>query len=195
MSLAQNKVLPIYDPIQLIGVITQISGQTLSEYTVLCDGKPWRCTRAASCLLQPSLGDTVLISGPDPKRVYLLAVIEQANPAQAILPFTGQLTIESQQLHLQAQQGHWQINDLLYSGEKVKARVKISQLLGKAYELVVERLSVMSRNSTKLVSEVDKTRAGRVDIQAEKSARVHSAFTTVTAKELVKVDGKQIHMG
>ena len=53
----------------------------------------------------------------------------------------------------------------------------------------------MSRHSVRITSEVDKTRAGTVDVQAEHAARVHAKFTTVTAGELVKVDGKQIHMG
>lgn len=192
MTLLSHQHYPAYDPIQLIGEVSAIDQQ---QYTVMCDGKAWQCQLAASCLLRPELGDTVLISGPDTSRVFLLAVIEQANPDQATIRVAGNLHLQSQSLSMQASQGRWQFDHLHYRGEKLDAQIGAVRLLGKMYEAVVDRLRLMSRNATKITSETDRTRVGTLDVQAEHAAHLHSKMTTVTASEFVKVDGKQIHMG
>src|SRR5690606_12290703 len=99
-----------YDPVQLLGVVTQAGSE--NTYTVRCDNHDWQGERAASCLLSPQEGDTVLISGPVPSQVFLIAVIYQANPDASHLEVQGDLMITARDgeialqadrsLHLQA---------------------------------------------------------------------------------------------
>lgn len=191
----QPQLYPLYDPVHLIGVVQVIESKEKALYTVVCDGKAWVCTRAASCLLQPALGDTVLISGPDAQRVYLLAVIEQAQPQQSVMDFAGAVTVQAPQFDMRTQQANWQVEQLQYVGKKITAHVGWTQLFARVYERTCDRLRSLSRRSVRVTKEVEKSRAGTVDMQAEQALRLHAEFTSMTAKEIVKVDGKQIHMG
>ncbi|MGO3126008.1 MAG: DUF3540 domain-containing protein [Advenella sp.] len=214
-SVAQPKTYPVYDPVHLIGVVKT---QDEQEFVVECDGHEWVCRRAASCLLQPQVGDTVLISGPERERVYLIAVIEQAQQNESTVSVPGKLNISADsvnihsaaamqlrggtaldintaQLKLSAEKGQCVIDEMQYVGRELKTTVGMMRVIGKVYESIMDRLSFMSRTSFKLTEEVEHLRAGTIDYQAEQSARLHSKYTMVTAKDLVKVDGKQIHMG
>ncbi|MGO1766299.1 hypothetical protein CAP48_00150 [Advenella sp. S44] len=214
-SVVQPKTYPVYDPVHLIGTVKK---QQAQEFVVECDGYEWVCRRAASCLLQPQIGDTVLISGPERERVYLIAVIEQAQQNESTVNVPGRLNISADsvniqsaaamqlhggtaldlttaQLKLSAKTGQCVVEDMTYAGREVKTTVGMMRVIGKVYESIMDRLSFMSRTSFKLTEEVEHLRAGTIDYQAEQSARLHSKYTVVTAKDLVKVDGKQIHMG
>lgn len=213
-----NRRLPIYDPVHLIGSIEAAAVDGV--FAVHCDGRIWHARRAASCLLAPAVGDTVLISGPDRERVYLIAVIEQADPSRHRIEVDGDLTLatrsgaiafdsaqdlhlksaaalrlESETLALRADQAECVVDGMRYTGREVTATVGKTRLIGKVYEAVVDRLVQMSRNVFRTTDEVEHVRAGNLDYQAEQSARVHARYTMVTGDDLVKVDAKQIHMG
>ena len=207
---------PLYDPVHLLACVQSI--QQDGSYIVDSDGYVWTCQRAASCLLMPQLGDTVLISGPNAEQVYLIAVIKQSSPTQSLIQVQGELRLEANQLTLKTQetlslssqdallmqseqvqlatdQAHFLVNDMHYVGKQVQSQIGIVRLLGKVYESIVERLSFMSKDSYKVTENVEHSRAGTLDIQAEQSARIHANYTMLTGKDLVKVDAKQIHMG
>lgn len=214
-SVAQPKTYPVYDPVHLIGTVKK---QQEQQFVVECDGHEWICRLAASCLLQPQVDDVVLISGPERERVYLIAVIEQAQQNQSTVSVPGELNISAQsvrirseagmqlqggteldmktaQLKMSAEKGQCVVDEMQYVGRELKSTVGMVRLIGKVYESIMDRLSFMSRTSFKITEEVEHMRAGTIDYQAEQSARLHSKYTMVTAKDLVKVDGKQIHMG
>ncbi|WP_373421477.1 DUF3540 domain-containing protein, partial [Cronobacter sakazakii] len=72
--------------------------------------------RAASCVIAPQAGDTALITSVD-NQLWLLAVLERANPQSAELSVPGDLHIRSagelslsgEALRVSAQQGGWHI--------------------------------------------------------------------------------------
>lgn len=217
MSTAVKAKSPLlYDPIHLVAQVQAIHAD--GSYEVNSDGFIWICQRAASCLLLPQINDTVLISGPNIEQVYLIAVITQANPNSSQMHFSGALALHAKQLTLQSQEtlslrsqdallmqseqlqlasdkAQCVVNEMDYVGQQVRSQVGVVRLLAKVYESIVDRLSFMSKSSYKVTETVDHTRAGTVDMQAEQSARLHAKYTMVTAKDLVKVDGKHIHMG
>lgn len=218
MKPAAKRQYPAYDPVHLIGTVMHRDDD--GAYVVQCDGRPWRARRAASCLLTPCIGDEVLISGPDASRVYLIAVVEQAEPARAELEIAGetvlragcgdltlrapgalrlhgaaQVEVDTPSLSLSTEAANFAARTMTYIGHEVAATVGSTRLVGKLYEAVMDRLAMMSRITFRAVEEVEHVRAGSIDYRADKSARVHGAYTMVTADKLVKLDAKQIHMG
>lgn len=217
-SAAANRQYPVYDPVHLIGTVTRREED--GSFSVDCDGRAWRARQAASCLLAPQTGDQVLISGPDAARVYLIAVIEQADPGVARLETEGDMVLRSRagsvalestqavrlagrgavsidtaSLKVQTENAHCVAAKMKYLGAEMTATVGTTRLIGKVYEAVMDRLSFLSRVSFRTTEEVEHVRAGSLDYRAEKSARVHASYTMVTGENLVKVDAKQIHMG
>jgi hypothetical protein len=213
---AAQRAYPAYDPVHLIGTVT---GEEEGWFTVDCDGRGWRCRRAASCLLAPAAGDSVLISGPDAERVFLIAVIEQLDAAvtrietagdlliasrggsvalegaAVRLAGTGAVDVQADAFALRARSGRCGIGRLEYAGEEVAGTVGVLRLVGRVCETVVDRLTQLSRNVLRLTEETEQVRAGTLDCEADKSLRMHAPYTVVTGGELVKMDAKQIHVG
>ncbi|MDP9606911.1 DUF3540 domain-containing protein [Variovorax sp. NFACC27] len=189
-------------------------------YTVVCDEVPLRCQRAASCLLRPEMGDTVLVSGPDAQRLYLTAVAEQADSSMSRIETEGSMTlaansgevnieadtqlalkgrqsvhIGTSRLALDAAEADCRVGRLDYEGTNVEARVLNVRIIGRLYETVVDRLVQLSRSAFRMTDGVEQVRAGRLDYQADEMLRVHAKNTFVTADRVVKVDARQIHVG
>lgn len=183
-------------------------------------GAQWSCRLAASCLLQPAPGDTVLFSGPDAQRVFLIAVVEQADPLASLVEVPGDLvlsapggsiTIDSsvdlklrgaskldmsaKQWLARADQAQCQVGEMRFVGQALDATIGRVRLMGKVFETMADRLVSMARSALRVVDETEQVRAGHLDCEATHTVRVHGHHTVVTGKELVKVDAAQIHMG
>jgi hypothetical protein len=167
-------------------------------------GERWPCPRAASCLLLPALGDTVLVAGPHRDCLYLIAVVTQADASQSHIVTDGDLTIGSRRgslalqapvLALQAGKARVDIADMEYRGAEVRVNTLVARFVGRTLETVLDRLSLLTRSSFRLTEEVEQVRAGQIDMQASETLRLHAKNTLVTSKALVKVDAEQIHMG
>ncbi|MDS1142245.1 DUF3540 domain-containing protein [Pusillimonas sp. SM2304] len=207
-----------YDPVQLLGTVTRIEED--GYCAVQCDAAEWRVERAASCLLAPGIGDTVLISGPVPEQTYLIAIIRQAAPGTARLETRGDMVIACPQGHLslqaaqtialQGQDGlaldtaalrlrtdkaECTVGELDYMGTGARLTVGAVRLIGTACEVVMDRISQLAHNVFRLTQDTEQLRAGRIDYQAEHTARLHAQHTLLTGTDLVKVDADQIHMG
>ncbi|WP_050814963.1 DUF3540 domain-containing protein [Achromobacter arsenitoxydans] len=207
-----------YDPVHLLGEV--LRREPDGGYAVACDGRTWSARPAASCLLVPQPGDEVLISGPDPSRVYLIAVTVQADPGRATLETRGELVlrshgasvllqgadevrlqgggavrVEAPEYTVEAQDERHVCKRVHVVAESLHATVGETRLTGRTYEAALDRLTVMARLSMRSVAEVEQVRAGTIDYQAGQSARLHASYTLVTGSDLVKVDAKQIHVG
>ena len=200
-------------PIQLLGklVVPLPDGQFQVEDE---HGATWLCRRAASCLLRPQVGDTVLLSGPDRFRLFLIAVIEQADPSASCIEASGHLTLSTtgkgavsiqsesglllhgaQTLELRSEQAQCTVDAMQFTAKSADATVGHLRLMGKIFESVTDRIFQMTRTAFRLVDEVDQVRAGHLDHEARETVRIHGQHTVVTGKDLVKVDAAQIHMG
>lgn len=206
-------------PVHFIGRLTAAmpDGQLSVEDE---QGIAWLCRRAASCLLKPEPGDTVLLSGPDRCRVYLIAVIEQADASASRIDAPGDMTLggtagtvsiesagnlhlrsggalemKGAQWNLQADSGHCRVDEMRFTAQTVDATAGRLRVVGKVFEAVADRMVQMARNALRLVDEVDQVRVGHLDCKATETVRIHGKHTIVTGKDLVKVDAAQIHMG
>jgi Protein of unknown function (DUF3540) len=178
------------------------------------------CRRAASCLLKPQLGDTVLVSGPDAYRVFLIAVLEQADAAVSRIEVDGalvlggnahpvaiesegevrlrsgtRLAMSAEQWSMRAGSADCRTDALRLTAKEVEATTGTAKLFGKVFETVADRIVQMARNTLRIVDEMDQSRVRHLDCKASETVRIHGRHTTVTGQDLVKVDAAQIHMG
>ncbi|WP_417878444.1 DUF3540 domain-containing protein [Vibrio sp.] len=187
-------------PVQSAGVVTHCFAD--GSLTVECEGRGWHCRRAASCVIAPQSGDTVLVTSVE-NQIWLLAVLERAGskPAELSVPgdlhihSTGELSLSSAALRISAYQGDCHISDMNYSGEKVSAWVSLSRIVGKRAESVWQTVTQVSHNLLRTTRNTEQVRAGQLDMKAENYARLHAHNTVITSKAITKVDSEQIHMG
>ena len=69
------------------------------------------------------------------------------------------------------------------------------RVIGRVYEVVVDRLVQLSKSAFRMTEGIDQVHAGQIDYRASEMTRLHGKNTVITARDLVKADAKQIHMG
>jgi hypothetical protein len=179
----------------------------------------YQARRAVSCLVAPEEGDQVLVALTQAGRCYVLAVLER-DSADVEVATEGDLTIRlpkgrfqlltqlgaklvsakdltftSSRFNLHALDGNLVLGRLTYVGRYVRSEIERIKSLAGTMDTVLERLSLRAKRSYRTVEGLDQLRAGQIQHRAEKNCSLHGENAVVTADELVKVDGEQIHLG
>lgn len=203
------------------GLATLVDAGEAEGTWIAEDGRQRReVRRAASCLLAPAVGDRVWVVGEATGRLYVIAVLERAEAsAAASLAFPGDVTVtaggrltlaaqggldlaspaavgvSAGELHVQARTGHAAVEELSLFARTVFASLAKVTRVGQVLELFVDRVTQRSKHSVRVIEELDHTRAETIDYRAAKTAHVRAEHALVDGKELVKLDGGQIHLG
>lgn len=174
--------------------------------------------RAASCLLVPEAGDRVLLTlRPEP---FVLAVLEREGASPAALEVEGDAVLRSRsgRLELEGERGlslrtparlgligrslRMRSEEAELSAHRLTAVVRRFRghadeagVVARAIDTVAERVSQKAARVFRTVTELDQLRARHFDHRADHSARIGAQNTVVTAREVVKVDGEQVHIG
>lgn len=206
------------DPVsQDVGRIVASEGAVLAVRT---QAGEVQATRAVSCLIEPVVGDRVLIGGCRREGWYVLAILSREQGARAAVALDGDLEIRlprgrfvvaaqegvdlvsggdvsvaSGRIDVHAADGNVVLGRLTFLGSVVRAEVEKIKLFASHLDSVVERVAQKVKRSYRSVEETDQVRAERIDYVAEKSMSLHAENALVTAEELVKIDGEQIHVG
>jgi hypothetical protein len=181
-------------------------------------GQQLRTRRAASCLLEPAVGDRVWIVAED-GRCYVLAVLERMTDAPATLRVDGdavlrvagrldvhtdddlqlrsdrQLGITGDELQVQARVGRVFVRECTAVLRSLLTHATSSTLVAKLVETLADRVSTSSKTSYRNVSEIDQLHAGTIDHQAVESARIAADKVIINGGEIAKVEAGQIHLG
>lgn len=175
--------------------------------------------RAVSCLVEPLVGDVVLVSVSPAGACYVLAVLEREARGASIavdgdltvkLPagrflvaaadgvdlVTGAAaTITAGEVKVNARAGSVLVESLSVVGSVVQAQVEKAKLYASVIDTSVERLTQRAKRAYRFIEQFEQVRAERLDYSAEKNMSLHAENTLVTAEALVKVDGAEIHLG
>lgn len=175
--------------------------------------------RAKSCLVQPDLGDEVLIAETD-GQYWVLAVLQGEEGAASCLVAEGDVEVQSLRGKVRIGAGH---GIVLSAGEEVsiasgtfalhavdasavfermtligstlRADLGAVKAVAGALDSVVERVTQRAKRVYRFVEELEQLRAGVIDYVAAKNASVRGENTVMTATECVKIDGEQVHIG
>ncbi len=217
MTTVANKI-DLSQAVQEIGVLRRVSADTLHVET---DAGTVACRRAVSCLVAPAAGDTVLIATATTGRAWVLAVLErEASDAATRLEVEGDLdlhlkdgkfTVAAQEgvslvsgkevnvvsgrFNLNAVDGNVALQRLTYVGKFVRSEVEKIKSLASTFDSVLDRFSQRVKRSYRTVEELEQLKARQLDYKVDKTLAMRSGNALVTAENLVKVDGDQIHLG
>ena len=98
-------------------------------------------------------------------------------------------------LDLSAGDGRVAVERFTCVGDRVEFDVDDARVRGLRLDLSLDRVSSRVNRAFRVVTEIDQLRAGQVDHSAETVMHLRAKNTVLTAEELVKVDGEQIHLG
>lgn len=108
---------------------------------------------------------------------------------------SSDVRLTASEITLRAPRGQVLFDNLSYLGSKVFAQFEGVKLVGRFFDAVLERMSHKVKRSYKVVEELDHVRSEQIDYRAAKNLSLRGQNALVTAKELVKIDGDQIHLG
>lgn len=180
----------------------------------------FHCRRAVSCVVDPRADDLVLFAGIASGERYVLAVLERVGDQAAVWSSPGSVTlaapdgqvtvaardgvsvvspaavrVTTDSVSVTAREGELAVQALTYVGAAVVAGLDDLKLTAQRIDTVAERLSQKLKRAYRSVSEIDQLRAEQGDWSFRKTLGLHAANVVATAKDLVKVDGDQIHLG
>jgi hypothetical protein len=178
-----------------------------------------RARRAVSCLVEPELGDDVLLAIHG-AGCHVLAVLERpaGSPTRIVAPGdleiaapAGRLTLESAEAidvatggdvsfasrHLRAvaSSATLAIESLNYAGAHVAAHVESVKAVAKSIESVADRWIQRLERSYRFIAESEHVRSRYLGYEASSCIQMRGKAAIVSSAELTKVDGSQIHVG
>lgn len=173
---------------------------------------------APSCLLQPEVGDRILVV-EDSHESYVLEVVRRESDKPARVSVEGDLELAvggrlrmvakegldlvtqravrllGHSFDLRAQEGEVAIERLAILGRELVASSRAAKFVSDACESVVGQLRQHVEYSYRTVVESDQLRAKRIDYRTQEEISMRAKHAFVHAADLVKVTGAQIHMG
>jgi hypothetical protein len=176
-----------------------------------CDGHGLRVTsgglqalgrRAASCLLEPAVGDTVACLLVAPDEVWVLAVLQREEGVANVLRCDGPLTLaapglalETQAFTLRAETATVSAQDAEVTGRDLRVIGTAVKLVGSVLSTVFDRVTHFSRNHLRTTEGIDRVQATHVECEAQQLARISGQHLLLNGQDLVKARGGQIHFG
>lgn len=167
--------------------------------------------RAASCLLVPEAGDTVVCAQLAPAELWVLSVLEREAGSTRVLHSQGptQLLVEggefeltseaialkSERFLLASPQAEVINDDLTFVGQKVRMVAGAVRVVGATLSTVFDRVTAFSKQYLRTTDGLDRVNADHVELEAEQLLRVSGEHALIDGEKLVKARGGQIHFG
>jgi hypothetical protein len=178
---------------------------------------------AVSCLVEPNVGDSVLLALHD-DGAHILAVLSRAGGADAgaatsiavpgdleISSDTGRVTLRAPKglrsvtagdaelcadtVRVSAREGTMAVSALRYLGKQLHAHVSQIHSVAESVESVASRVVQRADRVYRFIAEAEQVRAHYLEWAAELAINIKSKTTIMRSAELTKIDGQQIHLG
>jgi hypothetical protein len=208
-------------PFQAVGTVTARNDGASSPWCVRATSGDYEARRAVSCLVEPAVDDTVLLTVLPTGECYVLAILERPEAtATATLTVPGDLhvalpggrftvaaresvelaagrevSIAAGRLNVNAVDGNVVLQKLTLLAGLVRGESESVRVVAATLDSVVGRLTQRLGRSFRTVEESDHLRANHIDYRAKEHLSLHADAAIVSANELVKVDAEQIHLG
>lgn len=201
---------------QEVGRVVRAAG---GAFVVASGAAELEARRAVSCMVEPETDDVVLVAVLPARGAYILAVLERqgrdvsvvlegdlhvklpsgrfvVGAAEGVTFASGkEVGVVAGELKVNARLGSVFVESLSYLGTAVQAEIERAKVKATAFDASVERVVQRVKRAYRFVEEIEQLRAERVDYVAKKNMSLRGENTLVTAEELVKLDGAQIHLG
>jgi len=201
---------------QEVATVVGVSGRSLRVRSPLGEVE---ARRAASCLIEPALGDEVLVVHHD-RGSHVLAVLERDDDVPVRLAADGDLEIAAPagrvsmsardgvdlltpgdavvaagELRVSAQSGEMAIGALTYLGDRLTAQIDRVKTVAQSAEQIAGRWVQRLDRAYRFIAHSEAVRAEYLEFEARAAFHVKAETTMVSSGGLTKIDGSQIHLG
>jgi hypothetical protein len=203
---SQRQVTPT--PVHGVGIVV---GHAERVFRVDSADGVWAARRAASCLLEPVIGDLVACLRLAPDEVWIIAVLEREEGVEHTLRCDGatrivtgeaELTIESRAVHVQTQEfalktarAEIAADDAQVVGSELRVIGARMKLIGTLLSTVFDRVTHFSKHYLRTTDGVDRVQATHIEQEAGQLLRLSGEHALINGEKLVKTRGGQIHFG
>jgi Protein of unknown function (DUF3540) len=202
---------------QVVGRVAERGDR--GTWCVEAEGERYEARRAVGCLVEPSAADTVLLLVHD-EGSHVLCVLDRDGAGAKTLAVDGDLAIEARggsialaahrdldlvaarrahfaagEVDITAPSATVSVGRLSVLGDYLRTEIGKVAAFATTVTTEVDRLVQRVRRSVRTVEESEHVRAGTFDLRAKDMVSVRGHTTLVTAEELVKLDGEQVHLG
>lgn len=201
---------------QEVGTVVGLVGRALR---VRAGSGEHQAKRAVSCLVEPELGDRVLLAihqegshvlavldreGDAPVRIVAEGDLELHAPAGHVtitseqgvrIASPGETAIASSKVRIAATEAAVAVGALTYVGEHVATQVDRVKTVAREVESVADRLVQRLSRAYRFITESEQVRAHYLEYSATSAVNVKAKATIIAGGELTKIDGGQIHVG
>lgn len=203
-------------PAQEAATVVGVSGRALR---VRSSSGEVEARRAASCLIEPALGDEVLVAHHD-RGSHVIAVLERDDEAPARLCAEGDLEIAAASgkvsvsgrdgvevltpgeaaiaagsARLSASRADAFVGALSFLGSSLTAKIDRVKTVAQSVETVAERMVQRLERAYRFIARSEAVRAEYLEFEARAAFHVKAETTLVNSGGLTKIDGSQIHLG
>ncbi|KYG05842.1 hypothetical protein BE21_38220 [Sorangium cellulosum] len=201
---------------QEVGAVIGAMGRT---FQVRVGSGDYAAKRAVSCLVEPELGDRVLVALHD-GGCHVLAVLDREREAPTRLVAEGDLQVSTPggrftvtaaegvsivtpaevavaagKVRVAADEGSLALGALTYVGEQLVAQVRRVKTVARSVESVADRWVQRLDRAYRFIAESEQVRTQYYEIKAKAAVNIKAEATLVSSGELTKIDGGQIHLG
>jgi hypothetical protein len=191
-----------------VGIVVAMENErfTISSGAVVVGG---RC--AASCLLEPAIGDSVACLLVAPDEVWILAVLmrEEGIPNRLLCRGAtrlevegGDLTLksvglemETARLTVRAEQMDVNTNEAVVVGREFRFISSTLKLVGSLFSSVFDRVNHFSKHHQRTTEGLDRVQANYLEQDARQLLRLSGESTVITGQTLIKAQANQVHIG
>lgn len=181
-------------------------------------GGSFTARRAASCLLQPAAGDTVLAADVEGS-LWILAVLTRGE-SPAVLPLPADSTIKVAQgglrfavqdeltlaagkqlsavapeVSVQAARAGFTLGVLQLSAGLVEATVDQVKTIADFLDTVAQRVRLKAVSSHREVEDLEHLQAGQLFYRIKNVLNLRGKHTVMSAESEVRIDGERVHLG
>ena len=153
--------------------------------------------KAASCVIEPQVGDTVLLFADSESRYYLLSVLTRDAQSPAEMVFDQGLSIKTpdKDLRIDAHQAVVKVERATIVGSSLLSRWDVVRTVARSIEASADRWIQKLVCSYRTVEEFEECKIGRLRYLVKGLFSLKSRKSTINAEETVKIDGSKIMLG
>ncbi|WPD21991.1 MAG: DUF3540 domain-containing protein [Candidatus Electrothrix scaldis] len=180
------------------------------HYVINAGQRQIQALQATGCLLVPEPGDTVLLTEGNEEKAYIISVLNRsAKPARITLPENSviaaqggdltlyadkQISLKSQEMHLQADRGVAEIHDTQFTGDTVDISVSRLRAIWSTMETRAERIFQRVTRLYRRIKTED-SRLEELHCSVENTCRIEARDISIEADERLRLDGERVEIG